>query len=343
MAFELGRNFQSSLVATAPSPASSGTSLVVTAGEGTLFDTPPFNAVVCPVSAQPTAANSEVVRVTAKSTDTFSTIVRAQEGSSARSIQVGDRIFVPVTAKTFTDIQTALDGKQALDATLTALAGLATGSNKLAYSDGTDSFAQTDFTSTARSLLDDTSVAAMRDTLLAKHYMKPTVADFIENRGVFGTGALTNNTMLLTPIWLAAGTLDQLICEVTTQGASSNTIRMGLYADSGNGRPTGAALVDGGTVSTTASTGNKTVSINTAISSSGWYWFALVSQTGTAAQIRIISTVMMDVHPTSSFGGAFGENNGWQQTSVTGALPTIGSLSSTINVQHMGARYSAVT
>lgn len=54
---------------------------------------------------------------------------------------------------------------QGLDATLTALAGLATGADKLAYSTGTNTFAQTDFTSTARSLLDDASVDAMRATL----------------------------------------------------------------------------------------------------------------------------------------------------------------------------------
>lgn len=61
--------------------------------------------------------------------------------------------------------KTYADTKQTLDATLTALAGLATGSDKLAYSTGTDTFSQTDFTSTARSLLDDTSTGAMRTTL----------------------------------------------------------------------------------------------------------------------------------------------------------------------------------
>jgi hypothetical protein len=107
VAFELGRNFQTSLVATAPSPATSGTSLVVTAGEGTLFDTPPFNALVFPASAFPTAANAEVVRVTGKSTDTF-TITRAQESSSARTVVVGDRIVVGPTAKTFSDLDGAI-------------------------------------------------------------------------------------------------------------------------------------------------------------------------------------------------------------------------------------------
>jgi len=48
-------------------------------------------------------------------------------------------------------IQTQINNKQGLDATLTALAGLATGANKIPYSTGTDTFSQLDF-STSTSL-----------------------------------------------------------------------------------------------------------------------------------------------------------------------------------------------
>jgi microcystin-dependent protein len=102
--FDSKKNFAYSLVATAPSPAISGTSLVVSAGEGTKFPTPPFNAVVWPISAQPTTANAEVVRVTNIATDTL-TITRAQESSVARSIVANDQIMVGPTAKTLTDIE----------------------------------------------------------------------------------------------------------------------------------------------------------------------------------------------------------------------------------------------
>jgi hypothetical protein len=75
-----------SSVATAPSPATSGTSLVVASGEGTRFgSTFSFNATVCP--------------------DTL-TIARAQEGSSARTIVAGDLIFASVTPKVVTDLET---------------------------------------------------------------------------------------------------------------------------------------------------------------------------------------------------------------------------------------------
>lgn len=100
-------NFAYSRVATAPSPATSGTSLVVTAGEGVVFPATPFNATVWPQGAAPLASNAEIVRVTGISTDTL-TIARTQEGTSARSIVAGDQIMASVTAKSMTDIEFSL-------------------------------------------------------------------------------------------------------------------------------------------------------------------------------------------------------------------------------------------
>lgn len=100
------KNFASSTVATAPSPATTGASLVVAAGEGARFPTPPFNATVWPAGASATAANAEIVRVTGISTDTL-TIARAQEGTTARSITTGDQIAATITSKTITDAEMA--------------------------------------------------------------------------------------------------------------------------------------------------------------------------------------------------------------------------------------------
>ncbi len=112
MAQELTTNFAVSTVATAPSPATTGTSLVVQAGHGARFDAAvDHNAIVCPADAQPTSANAEIVRITAISTDTF-TITRQQESTSARTIVVGDRIFAGPTVKTFTDIYSDINTAQ---------------------------------------------------------------------------------------------------------------------------------------------------------------------------------------------------------------------------------------
>ncbi|HHD2728473.1 TPA: phage tail protein, partial [Citrobacter freundii] len=60
-----------------------------------------------------------------------------------------------------TTVLNALAGKQPLDATLTALASLATGANKLPYFTGNDSVAQTDLTQVGRDILAKASIAAV--------------------------------------------------------------------------------------------------------------------------------------------------------------------------------------
>lgn len=64
-----------------------------------------------------------------------------------------------------TTMTNALAGKQPLDATLTALAGVNTSANQLIYSTATDQFATTPLSAFIRSLLDDGDAAAARATL----------------------------------------------------------------------------------------------------------------------------------------------------------------------------------
>lgn len=59
----------------------------------------------------------------------------------------------------------ALALRQPLDATLTAIAGVATAADKLIYANGSDTFTTTDLTSAARTLLDDATTSDMRTTL----------------------------------------------------------------------------------------------------------------------------------------------------------------------------------
>lgn len=95
-------NFATSTVASAPSPATSGTSLDVASGHGTRFPSVNFYAVLHPSGEIPTLDNAEVVLVTAVSTDTF-TITRAQKGTSAKSVAVGWRISNPILTDDFLD------------------------------------------------------------------------------------------------------------------------------------------------------------------------------------------------------------------------------------------------
>ena len=107
MSFDLHKNFAVSTIAVVPSPANSGTQLTVATGTGSLFPTAPFNCIICPARTPATIVNAEIVRVTAVSGDVF-TVIRHQEATNARTIMVGDQIFLGVTTRTLTDIETAL-------------------------------------------------------------------------------------------------------------------------------------------------------------------------------------------------------------------------------------------
>lgn len=119
MALDPVKNFAISRVATAPSPADSGTTLVVETGDGSLFPDPSasgeYNVVIYPNGEQPTSTNAEIVRVTARTSDTM-TIEREQESTSARTIVEGDIVMLAITAKMVSDLSTAVTGVVTEDA-----------------------------------------------------------------------------------------------------------------------------------------------------------------------------------------------------------------------------------
>lgn len=109
------RDFAIGIVDTAPSPATSGTSLVLETGQGGDMPDVPFMAVVAPPGELPTKYNSELVEVTAVSTDTL-TIVRAQGETSAQTILAGWILVNPILAQN-------VDGYQAPVGAISAFGG----------------------------------------------------------------------------------------------------------------------------------------------------------------------------------------------------------------------------
>jgi len=86
------KNLALGYVATAPSPATTGTSLVLDSGEGARFPQPStdgnFYVTAMPPGENPHSDNSEILLVTARSTDTL-TIVREQGDTTAKTIEAG--------------------------------------------------------------------------------------------------------------------------------------------------------------------------------------------------------------------------------------------------------------
>nr|WP_285834261.1 phage tail protein [Escherichia coli] len=120
------------------SPAFTGVPTAPTASQGT-------NNTQIATTAYVRAAISALVGSSPEALDTLNELAAALGND-------------PNFATTMTN---ALAGKQPLDATLTALAGLATGANKLPYFTGTDTVAQTDLTSVGRDILAKTSTLAV--------------------------------------------------------------------------------------------------------------------------------------------------------------------------------------
>lgn len=78
-------------VATAPSPATTGTTLTLETGEGARFPattTASFYATLMPADANPHSENAEVVEVTDRTGDVL-TIVRGQRGTTGKTVAVG--------------------------------------------------------------------------------------------------------------------------------------------------------------------------------------------------------------------------------------------------------------
>lgn len=101
------KDYAISTVVTAPSPATSGTTLTVTTGHGTRFGAVPFYATLVPEGQLPTLDNAEKVKVTAISTDTL-TIVRAQDGTTAKSVAAGWLVVGAVFQKDVTPTEVAV-------------------------------------------------------------------------------------------------------------------------------------------------------------------------------------------------------------------------------------------
>ncbi len=110
------KNFSYGRISVAPSPASSGTTLSITNADATQFLDPAtdggaYNVTIWPANQIPLSSNSEILRVTAKgaantggSGHTQLTVVRTQEATIARTIQVGDQIAQTITKKTLDDL-----------------------------------------------------------------------------------------------------------------------------------------------------------------------------------------------------------------------------------------------
>jgi hypothetical protein len=148
-----------------------------------------------------------------------------------------------------------------------------------------------------------------------------------------GTNTLaisTLNQMYLLPVDVAISTIFSGIgSSISVVGSGAGlSVRLGYYADDGTGtKPAGAPLVDAGTFDPTVSTGDKIVSFSSNKTlSPGRYWLALVLQ-GTSISVNP-TFVQLSIVSQNGLDSLSNVNHRvWAMSSVSGALPTIASLS----------------
>lgn len=142
MAMKFTNNATSSLAAAI---TSSATSLTVTSGQGALFPTlSSGDYFYCTLTNYNSAI--EIIKVTAKSTDTF-TIVRAQDNTSASAWDYGDKVELRVVAANLNDMP-KLDEANTFSALQTLSIGLVGGPWTTASRPITPTTGQTGYNST---------------------------------------------------------------------------------------------------------------------------------------------------------------------------------------------------
>src|SRR5688500_9696138 len=83
--------------------------------------------------------------------------------------------------------------------------------------------------------------------------------------GTLSTVAPSNQQMRAMPFIIPnALTLDRIACETTVDGEAGSVVRLGIYADDGNGYP-GALVLDAGTVAGDGGAAVKEITISQAL------------------------------------------------------------------------------
>jgi hypothetical protein len=137
-------------------------------------------------------------------------------------------------------IQTQLNGKQNLDATLTALAGLTTAADQLIYATGVDTFAMASLTTFGRSLIDDADAATARTTLglAIGTNVQAWDADLDAIAALAGTSGLLRKTAantwsLDTATYLTANQTVTLSGDASGSGATAITVTLASVGTAG--------------------------------------------------------------------------------------------------------------
>jgi hypothetical protein len=178
-------------------------------------------------------------------------------------------------------------------------------------------------------------LAGDRDDTLAVGRPKGGGVTYYTIPGVGGTGGsltIAADTDYYAPFMIMTPTvIDQLACDVTAVSSGTNA-RMGLYRADRNWQPTGAPLVDSGTVDI-STTGTKTYTPGTPVHlSRGRYLTVFNSDTGNPSMTTTRTHDYQGVSTTISNGLTVA----WRVSRAHAAFPTPGTPWDTVTASIVG-------
>lgn len=308
MSFDVHKLAAVSTVASPPSPAVSGTSLVVATGEGGRFPSSgSFDVVVCPAGESPMWAagsaaggNFELLRST-RSGDTFS-FARAQGGTSARTILAGDRFYQPYAPRALTDIENGVAPLASPDMLPLPFGDVA--------SAGTSPYAMR-----RDAIFAAPPAGSFFSFLPGKWHTAPQIS--------LGLNALTttlNRCLLIPFIPGNAGALAKMSVGVWGDTATS-VHRLGVYVDDGHGGASGSfdLVEDLGTEATDTNGAEPQWTGSEDITSS-LHWVAVTAQV-VAGMLFGTSSLLAITGAASQDAALRAQNVAWFLDGVSGALP----------------------
>ena len=210
------------------------TSLTVASGQGSRF--PSLGAgdyFYC------TLANSsgtvEIVKVTARSTDTF-TVTRAQDGTSASAWNAGDKVELRLVSATLNDLPkldetNTFSQAQTFSAApvLSSLSGLVKANSSSAATAAT---AGTDYLAppSGTAILKANSGGALANATAGTDYVAPGTTTNFTKQQYFGNATLTDAATIAWDVSVAQVATFTFVSSNRTMGAPTNLVNGGFYA-----------------------------------------------------------------------------------------------------------------